>query len=104
MYEGLLLLLIDRCQGELKRYEIILLILKEYTQLKREEVQFLFSLLDNEKALDDEAYRLITKAKSDFPYLESEISYFELDVRLNRTPTQDEVDLLEGMLPFLLTF
>jgi hypothetical protein len=87
MYEGLLVHLIDRCQGDSKRHELILSIL-ESTALSNEEVKFLFSLLAKETDLDEESHRRISIAEERLhPNLDlSEIELLEGSYRLQLIP------------------
>jgi hypothetical protein len=96
MYEGLILELIGRCQGESKRYEIILELFKDFT-LKNDEIQFLSSLLDKETGVDEEGVRRINQARFKLqPYMEFE-----------EMLSSEESEILEGaslMLTLIISF
>jgi hypothetical protein len=76
----------------LKRYEQILLILKEFVNLTNEEVHFLFSVLAKED-VNFEATRQINLAKLEFPFLAAQ-----------KKRSIDEIELMEGSFSSFLNF
>jgi hypothetical protein len=92
MYEGLILLLINRFQ-ETKRYEIIIELLNDPTLLTNDEIRHLLSLLDKEfPRVDEDAKMLIILEQSKFPQIELE------SARSSIHYSKDEAELLEGMI------